>query len=222
MKTSILTSACLSLLYVFSNTQAKEENEKHLDLLLSDPKYKPNTLGNIIPGRFIIEFDQNFDGSSQEFVNDIESDPDIISRIRMSIAHDYNSNPSIFRGISISLDENIEFPLKKRGQGEESIQNTVLRKILNENRVKHIYPVTEIQRPKVQEGNVVRAYALDDNTDDTIKKIAPKVQLSKNGPELPFSHGMTQVNKVFSDLQLKGKGIVVGIIDSGKNRLFYG
>lgn len=223
MKTSILTSVSLSLLYLFSFAQAIDEND-HLQHLLSDPKFKPNTLGNVIPGRYIIEFDQNFHGSSLDFVSDIESDivktdPTINSRIKMSIAHDYNSDPSIFRGISISLQQlGKQSQLIKRDENDihmQALENTVLRKILQQNRVKHIYPVVEIQRPKVENliTHNIKAYDFDD--DNNVAPTIPQLLLDKNGPSLPFSHTMTQVDKVASDLKLKGKGVVVGIIDSG-------
>ncbi|GAA5799540.1 hypothetical protein HPULCUR_004956 [Helicostylum pulchrum] len=223
MKTSILTSASLSLLYLFSFVQAIDE-KGHLQYLLSDPKFKPNTLGNVIPGRYIIEFDQNFHGSSLDFVNDIESDivktdPTINSRIKMSIAHDYDSDPSIFRGISISLQQlEDQSQLNKRNENDihiQALENTVLRKILQQNRVKHIYPVVEIQRPKVENliTHNIKAYDFDDS--NNVMPTIPQLLLDKNGPSLPFSHTMTQVDKVVSDLKLKGKGVVVGIIDSG-------
>ncbi|KAG2232824.1 peptidase S8/S53 domain-containing protein [Thamnidium elegans] len=222
MKTSILTSASLSLLYLFSFVQSIEND--HLQSLLSDPKFKPNTLGNVIPGRYIIEFDQSFHGSSLDFVNDIESDivksyPTINSRIKMSIAHDYDSDPSIFRGISISLQQlEDQSQFNKRDENDmhiQALENTLLRKILQQNRVKHIYPVVEIQRPKVENliTHNIKAYDFDDR--NNVTPAIPQLLLDENGPSLPFSHTMTQVDKVVSDLKLKGKGVVVGIIDSG-------
>lgn len=229
MKLSLLTSASLSLLYLFTFVQAAEdelfnENE-HLESLLSNPKYKPNALGNILPGRFIIEFDQDYHGSSLDFVNDVETgiiqtDPNISSRIKMSIAHDFNTDSAIFRGISVSLSEVDDIQLNKRQTSEEkdihmqTLQNTVLRKILQQHRVKHIYPVTEIQRPKVENLLSTNAYAFDANNNVIPKP--PDLELNKDGPLLPFTHSMTQVNRVTDDLKLKGKGIIVGIIDSGK------
>jgi hypothetical protein len=232
MRSSLLNSASLSLLYLLSLTQAAEieiynENE-HLQSLMSNPKFKPNTLGNIIPGRFIIEFDEDYHGSSLDFVNDVETDisntePTINSRIKMSIAHDFNSNSAIFRGVSISLQEiEDDSQLNKREEqgGEKDIhmqalQNAVLRKIMQQHRVKHIYPVTEIPRPKVDSlSSNIEAYTFD--ADNNVIPITPNVEISKDGPMLPFAHAMTQVNEVHDDLKFKGKGIVVGIIDSGK------
>ncbi|KAI7892969.1 peptidase S8/S53 domain-containing protein [Mucor mucedo] len=201
MKKLLLTSASVSLLCLFTLTKAIEDvfDEARLNTLLSDPKYKPNTLGNVIPGRYIIEFDQDYRGSSLDFVTDIEADiyetdPLTNSRIKMSIAHDFNTESSIFRGVSIALTQisNENDVLHKRQINKDGLHHTVLSKILQQHRVKHIYPVTEIQRPK-----------------------SPDVQLTKDSPALPFTHTMTQVNRVNQDLQLKGKGILVGIIDSG-------
>lgn len=232
MKTSILTSASLSLLFLLSFVQAAEkdtydENDRIQSLML-DPKFKPNTLGNIIPGRYIIEFDEDYHGSSLDFVNDVEidisnTDPGIKSRIKMSIHHDFNSKSAIFRGVSISLQEVQDDPqfIKRQEQDGErdihtaALQNAVLRKIMQQHRVKHIYPVTEIPRPKVDSLSInLDAYMLDADN-NTIPKI-PNVQILEGGPMLPFTHAMTQVNKVHEDLKFKGKGVVVGIIDSGK------
>lgn len=227
MKSSLLTSASLSLLYFFSIIKAAEEefDEAHLESLLADPKYKPNALGNVIPGRFIIEFEQDFHGSSLDFVTDIEADiiqtdPSTSSRIKMSIAHDFNTDSAIFRGISIALTEVDDAQFNKRQTKEEknihsqALQNIVLRKILQQNRVKHIYPVTEIQRPKVETLLSTNTYAFDES--DNVVPKTPDLELTKDGPLLPFTHSMTQVNRVNDDLKFKGKGILVGIIDSGK------
>lgn len=221
MKPLSLISASISLFYAFSVVQATKETHKHLALLLSDPKYKPNTLGNVIPGRYIIEFDQDYHGSSLDFVNDVETlitqtDPAMNSRFKMSIAHDFTSESAIFRGISVSLSEMNSS--RKRQTNEihmQTYQNVVLRKILQHNRVKNIYPVTEIQRPKVEQLFSSNVYAFD--KEKNIIPKAPDVKLSKEGPSLPFTHGMTQVNRVTDDLKFKGSGVLVGIIDSGKH-----
>ncbi|KAI9483063.1 MAG: peptidase S8/S53 domain-containing protein [Benjaminiella poitrasii] len=193
------------------------EDEELLNSILSNPKYKVNTLGRIIPGRFIIEFVDSYHGSSLDFITDVESDISQTksipsSRIKLSIAQDFNSSPSVFRGVSINLEEP-ETYLTKRDEREEvqmrSIQNAVLRKLVEQHRVKHIYPVTEIPRPKVKIiSSNIRAYE-----NGSIVPDLSEIDLPEGGPSLPFTHVMTQVDKVHS--KYKGKGIVVGIIDSG-------
>jgi len=219
MKISLLSTAVLlCLASIHAESLSQQQQDAHLESIMSNPKFKPNALGNVIPGRFIIEFEQDYRGSSLEFVNDIESDIDISPRIKMNIAQDYSSSPSLFRGVSIAIDQpDDSSPLKKRSDQEQelhmqSIQNTVLRKILEQNRVKHIYPVTEIPRPNVQNMSPnFEAYAIDE--DSRIVPKAPTLELPKNGLPLPFSHAMTQVDKVHN--QFKGNGVLVGIIDSG-------
>ncbi|KAI8637781.1 peptidase S8/S53 domain-containing protein [Parasitella parasitica] len=197
--------------------QQQQKRDGYLDSILTNPKFKPNALGNVIPGRFIIEFEQSFRGSSLEFVNDIEAEIDINPRVKMNIAQDYNSSPSLFRGVSISVDQPSTSPFARRSDQEEelhmqSIQNTVLRKLLEQNRVKHIYPVTEIARPNVLNMSPnIGAYAIDQ--DGQIVPSAPKLELPENGSPLPFTHAMTQVDKVHA--KFKGNGVLIGIIDSG-------
>lgn len=223
MKISLLSTVVL--LYLTSinadklqqqKQQQQQQQDEYLDSILSNPKFKPNALGNVIPGRFIIEFEQDFRGSSLEFVNDIESEININPRVKMNIAQDYSSSPSLFRGVSISLDQANPQLIKRTDQEEElhmqSIENTVLRKILEQNRVKHIYPVTEIPRPNVQNMSPnLEAYAIDQ--DSRVIPKAPKLELPNNGIPLPFTHVMTQVDKVHD--RFKGNGVLVGIIDSG-------
>lgn len=216
MKLFLLSTAVLLCLSSVHAEPAQEQPDAHLAAIMANPKFKPNALGNVIPGRFIIEFEQDYRGSSLEFVNDIESEIDISPRIKMNIAQDYSSSPALFRGVSISIDQP-SAALRKRSQQEQelhmqSIQSTVLRRILEQNRVKHIYPVTEIPRPTVQHmAPNVDAYAIDQ--DSRIIPRAPKLELPANGPPLPFSHAMAQVDKVHD--KYKGNGVLVGIIDSG-------
>jgi len=214
MRLSLLSTAVLLCL---SGIYAESAQDAYLASIMANPKFKPNALGNVIPGRFIIEFEQDYRGSSLEFVNDMESEIDISPRIKMNIAQDYSSSPSLFRGVSIAIDQPSTNTLHKRSEQEQelhmqSIQSTVLRKILEQNRVKHIYPVTEIPRPTVQHMSPnVEAYAVDQ--DDRIIPKAPQLELPKDGPPLPFSHAMTQVDTVHDEY--KGNGVLVGIIDSG-------
>ncbi|KAI8972519.1 peptidase S8/S53 domain-containing protein [Pilobolus umbonatus] len=179
----ITTAACLSLIAIVYCETTNTENERY-ESLIANTKYVPNTLNHVIPGRYIIEFISQFEGSSLEFVNDIKtewmkSEPNLAAHVRLSIAHDYNSSPSIFRGISIDLR-----------QGDSTVENAFLREILQQHRVKHVYPVTEIPRPNIQ-------YHRD----------------FEDGPALPFTHPLAQIDRVQE--KYKGEGILVGIIDSG-------
>jgi hypothetical protein len=225
MKISLLTSVSIFIICILSNAQANSFDEEKLEALLADPKFKPNNLGNVLPGRYIIEFDENYHGSSLEFVSDVQSDllksePGFNSRIKMNVAQEYDSPSTIFRGVSIALtnDEEPQQPFNKRS-GElhtQSIHNSVLRKILKEHRVKHVYPVTEIPRPKIEIiPSNINAYTMAD--DDTVISNTPDINLKVDGPPLPFTHVMTQADQVHQKLNITGKGILIGIIDSGKH-----
>jgi hypothetical protein len=43
----------------------------------------------------------------------------------------------------------------------------------------------------------------------------PKIYIPENGYPLPFTHQTTQVDRTRREMNLQGKGVVVGIIDSG-------
>lgn len=182
-----------------------------VDLMLSHPKFKATNLGNIIPGRYIVEFEDHFQGSSLEFVEDIDLTP-IKPIIRLDIAHEYGS--SLFRGISVSLNK-VTDRLEKR-QSLDDTESLVLKQILKHHRVKRVFPVTEIERPKVTRND------FDDFFGDRSKPsiTTPTIDLKSNMPNLPFSHSLSQIDKVQNELNLKGKGIVIGIIDSGKMSFF--
>lgn len=202
MKLSLFTSATFLLLQLCSLTHAT-------------PKYKESPLANIISGRYIIEFDESYQGSSSEFISYVQSKlgPTINSHIKMTIAHDFDTSPSIFRGVSIALyDDYLSLFTKRDMQQEPHIQameKTVLQKLLQEHHVKHIYPVIEIPRPKVDVVMPFNVLAADSSHS------IPKLDIPDDGPQLPFTHSMTQVDQVHTKLGLKGKGILVGIIDSG-------
>lgn len=65
--------------------------------------------------------------------------------------------------------------------------------ILNDPRVSDVYPIVVYKRPQVT-----------------------KVNAHNSGPDLYFTHNLTQVNEVHNKLGFTGKGIKVGIVDSGK------
>lgn len=217
MKYTALSLICASLLTILNvgTVSARKNEDPMLRSILSDPKFVPNELGNILPGRYIVEFEDDYQGSSLEFVSDIASElrqtePMAASHIKMTVAHDYGS--SVFRGISISLNNYEQNTLSKRevDKNDRSAEHTVLRQILKQNRVKHVYPVTEISRPKVI------PFDFDGVYQNSSKKAAvPELDMPNNSPALPFSHIMAQVDRARNDLNLTGDGVTVGVIDSG-------
>ncbi|KAI8363836.1 peptidase S8/S53 domain-containing protein [Choanephora cucurbitarum] len=217
MKIRLLSTISLWFLSNPSYVYGSEKQDSRLDSLFSNPKFRPNTLGNIIPGRFIIEFEDNYKGSSLDFVHEVQTmaEPNIGGRIKINIAHDFATQSSVFRGVSISLDEAEMMPLAKRDQNSidlPGLHGKVLNKILNQNRVKHVYPVTEIARPNLSYANAFNIYSVEN---DTAVVKTTKVKIPSGLPELPFSHISSQVNEVHEKLNIKGAGILVGIIDSG-------
>ena len=76
---------------------------------------------------------------------------------------------------------------------DENTHASTLKQIMDRSDVKAVYPVRLLSRPKIMDF-------------EKGKKSVPSV--------LP--HGMTQVDLVHSELKNKGKGVFVGVIDSGK------
>jgi hypothetical protein len=75
---------------------------------------------------------------------------------------------------------------------DDSIHTAALKSILDRSDVEAVYPVRTISRPKITLGN----------------------QGSSKTPSV-LPHAMTQVDKVHSVLKNKGKGIFVGVLDTG-------
>ncbi|KAI9032696.1 peptidase S8/S53 domain-containing protein [Phycomyces nitens] len=208
--------ALIALSLLATLTAALEDSPILPQDIIRDPKFQAAITGNTVAGRYIVEFDDKYSGSSSDFLkrltNDINrDDPNIGNKLNMTISHEYDSTPSIFHGVSLSIQ-----PKKKEaGLGkvqtasEENIvftasQNHVVNKLVKSNYVKKVYPVTIIPRPEFTRTSL--AY------DESILPIINSAGLEK---ALPFSHEMTQVSRVHKELGLTGKGVLVGIIDSG-------
>ncbi|CDH52138.1 subtilisin-like protease [Lichtheimia corymbifera JMRC:FSU:9682] len=150
-----------------------------------------------LPGRYIIEFSDDYVGTTEQFLDEVEREH---QSFRWTMAHDYHSNrhpDSIFRGISIHMEEQ---PGIRAANTATMSEHQVMRHVMEKHLVKRVFPVFEVPRPKLHRHNIIRAQALD---------ISPEVS------GLPFSHAMTQVNRVHSELGLDGEGVLVGIIDTG-------
>lgn len=225
MRLSLLVSLCLIAFAVpsFAVQQDKYVYRNRLLSIIADPKFKPGTLGNAIPGRYIIEFDEDYHGSSMEFISRVENDilltePHLGPHIKMSVAHDYSTSSAIFRGVSICLQGYSQL-LHKRDSTDEAIddaeraEHIVLRKILQQHHVKSVYPVTEIPRPSVK----VHPYEGVLNVNEASP--APRIKMSDPNIHLPFTHAMAQVDELRQNSKVLGKGVVVGIIDSGNTNI---
>lgn len=78
---------------------------------------------------------------------------------------------------------------------DDEIHASALKNILDRSDVKSVTPVRLVKRPKV------------------------KLEKKKKGTPSVLPHAMTQVDQVHSELKNKGKGIFVGVIDSGVDYL---
>lgn len=116
------------------------------------------------------------------------------------------SSASVLAQSLSEIEESIELKVKEtinhtffRGVSvniedvDEDTHASTLKQIMDRSDVKAVYPVRLLSRPKIMEF-------------EKGKKSVPTV--------LP--HGMTQVDLVHSKLKNKGKGVLVGVIDSGK------
>ncbi|KAI8887766.1 subtilisin-like protein [Backusella circina FSU 941] len=103
-----------------------------------------------------------------------------------NVHHTYTS--SLFRGMSISLinEEDSTNPLSKR---EADRRHPVIEKLQNHPHVKKVYPMHTIPRPQS-----IRA---------------------PSGVSYPYDDQLSQLKLVHEKLGVTGKGVVVGILDSG-------
>ncbi|KAG0180822.1 hypothetical protein DFQ28_000608 [Apophysomyces sp. BC1034] len=145
---------------------------------LDHPKFqKPGR--NVVPGRYLIEFEGNAVYEDDTLVQSFSKDHKKKAEIR--IAEKYNH--ALFNGFSFQLD----------GLDQEEHEKA-LKALLDRNDVKTMFPVTSIPRPSVKP-----------LTTESSAGVASWVD----------PHAMTQVDRVHKELKNKGKGIVVGVLDSG-------
>lgn len=166
---------------------------------LKHPKWVAPPLGSRpLAGRYIIEFSDDYDGSSTQFLNELEQEH---SSFGWTMAHDYDASP-IFRGFSVKLEANDMHLHAANSTGEPVLttEDQVLYRVMDTQYIKRVFPVTEVPRPKLQQHDKIKMQDLD---------ISPRVN------NLPFSHEMAQIDRVHQELGLKGKDVLVGIIDTG-------
>ncbi|KAL0089614.1 peptidase S8/S53 domain-containing protein [Phycomyces blakesleeanus] len=208
--------ALIALSLLVTITAALEDVPTLPQDILRDPKFRAATTGNTIAGRYIVEFDEKYSGTSSDFLERLtqdinRDDPNIGNKLSMTISHEYDSTPSIFHGVSLSIQPKKRKAVlgKVQTASEENVvftasQNRVVNKLVKSNYVKKVYPVTIIPRPEFTRTSLAYDEAL-----------LPIINSAALEVSLPFSHEMTQVNRVHKELGLTGKGVVVGIIDSG-------
>jgi opacity protein-like surface antigen len=149
-------------------------------------KIKLSKSSSVVPDSYIIELENTFSGSHAQFLNSVSSK---FNDAGLSMRQSYNSE--LFKGMSVKI-KNTASSKAKRGLHHAG-STAVLNAIADSPQVRNIYPVSVIPRPKV---NVI-------STGHT------------NSPDVLFADTMTQVQDVHN-YGYKGKGITVGIIDTGK------
>lgn len=165
-----------------------------LESIYRHPKWVPNN-GNSrhIPNRYIVELDDEYSGSISQFLDGDE----------WSVNHQYNAS-SIFRGFSLHLKQQ-DSTGKQVHAAYAGAAVSKLQRMMDQPAVKHVFPVVEIPRPVVFDNSVTRAAQAEvDISPDVIGK-------------LPFTHALTQVDRVHRELGLTGRDLLIGIVDTGKS-----
>ncbi|KAI9270392.1 peptidase S8/S53 domain-containing protein [Phascolomyces articulosus] len=198
VKTSRFIPSTLLLLYILGSTATVA------NAIIDHPKWAAaaalgSNTHNALSGRYIIEFDENYEGTSTRFVKELEHEHD---HIKWKVAHDYDTE-SIFRGISVQLEQDGFLAAADMDEDNENkllSEHQVIHRVMEKHHVKRVYPVIEIQRPTI----------------DLYSSIDPEaLNLSPDVKDLPFAHSMTQVERVHRELGFWGDGITVGVIDTG-------
>lgn len=139
----------------------------------------------VVPDSYIIELEDNFSGSHTQFLHSVSSK---FNDAGLTMRQSYDSE--LFKGMSVKI-QNTASSKTKRGLHHAG-STAVLNAIADSPQVRNIYPVSVIPRPKVQ---VI-------STGHT------------NSPDVLFADTLTQVQDTHN-YGYKGKGITVGIIDTG-------
>lgn len=154
------------------------------------PKIKRINNSRTVPGSYIIEFEDSYTGSHAQFLHNISSKFD---NVGVSMRQSYDS--SLFKGMSVKIDNTAT--TKDIATNYHAGSTGVLVALAENPQVRNIFPVSVIPRP------IVRTISTS----------------HFNSPQLLFAHNLTQVTEAHN-YGYKGKGIIVGIIDTGKLLMF--
>ncbi|CAO3613681.1 unnamed protein product [Cunninghamella blakesleeana] len=139
-----------------------------------------------IPGRYIVEFNN-------------EQGAHIFSQsLKDTFEHDYTLGEKYDHELFTGLSFHLNYPNPNAVTASSYDQK--LQQLLDSDHVESITPVRIIQRPKLFYSSTHAKIDTADSEAD-VKAILP--------------HALTQVDRVHKELKNTGKGIVVGIIDSG-------
>jgi hypothetical protein len=141
-----------------------------------------------LPSSYIVEFEDSYSGSHTQFLHTISSKFD---NADISMRQTYDS--PLFKGMSVKIGNSATTKqVQKRGLHHAG-STGVLAAMADSPAVRNVYPVTVIPRP-------------------TIKLVSKS---HSNSPQLLFAHNLTQVTEAHN-YGYKGKGLTVGILDTGK------
>ena len=162
----------------------------------------------VVPGRYIVEFSGgNVEDSSKKLTDLLNGKFD---DTKVSVVRSWNH--SFMHGVSLQIDSIKKAKAKSKGEDDDEDQvvesmstsndnvlDSVMKALQDEALVANVYPVRIIPRPQL--------------TATPLTNGASGIDLGLLDP-----HDMTQVDRVHKELKNKGKGIKVGVIDSGKSR----
>jgi hypothetical protein len=157
------------------------------------PKIKLSKNSKKVADSYIIELEASYTGSHSSFLKSISSK---FENADITMRQTYDS--PLFKGMSIKIGDTASVD----GVSKRSLHHTgssgVLAAFAESPEVRTIYPNTIIERPKV--------------------KVVSKSHT--NSPDLMFAHNLTQVTTAH-DYGYYGKGLTVGILDTGKSNRTY-
>ncbi|KAI7882354.1 subtilisin-like protein [Lichtheimia hyalospora FSU 10163] len=184
------------------NTPLVSADDKHQQ----QPKYDPSQLVDIVPGRFIVEYaDSNVQATSKKLLDLLDGKFD---STKVSVSQSYDH--PLMRGVTLRIDstqkskqdddddDDDENVVESMSSSNDDIVKAVIDMLEKQDMVSTIYPVRLVRRPKLVPKPISE---LDHNGGVDMNAMSP--------------HAMSQVERVHSELKNTGKGMVVGIIDSG-------
>lgn len=168
------------------------------------PKYDPTQLVDIVPGRFIVEYaEPNVQATSKKLLDLLHGKFDSTN---VSVSQSYDH--PLMRGVTLRIDstkkkdddddDDDENVVESMSTPNDDIVKEVIEMLEKQSMVSTVYPVRLVRRPEL----VPKPMSELDRRD--------AINMNAMQP-----HAMSQVERVHRELKNTGKGMVVGIIDSG-------
>lgn len=165
------------------------------------PKYDPSGLLDIVPGRFIVEYaEPNVQATSKKLLDLLHGKFDSTN---VSVSQSYDH--PLMRGVTLRIDstkkkddDDDENVVESMSTPKDDIVKEVIEMLEKQSMVSTVYPVRLVRRPEL--------------VPTPMKELDRRDGINMNAMQ---PHAMSQVERVHRELKNTGKGIVVGIIDSG-------